>query len=133
MGLFDNIIKQASKIVTNAIEDKVFDNVANSVKNTINVDNRTNTTLQNYTIPEKYSSFPKYEGNMLEKPVERETNNYSRITIRYSGTPSSEFISSLMQNGFIKGSSVRYDKGNTYVIVDNLGNKTEIVYHIKKY
>ena len=37
MGIFDNIIKQASKIVTNAIEDKVFDNVVNSVKNTINV------------------------------------------------------------------------------------------------
>lgn len=133
MGLFDNIVKQASKFVSNAIEDKVFDNFADSVKNNLNIDNnKTTSTLQNYTIPERYNHFPKYIGTIVEKPVERETNKYTRITIRYSGSPSSEFISSLAQNGFIKGSSVRYDKGNTYIIVDDLGNKTEIVYHIKK-
>jgi len=133
MGLFDNIVKQASKLVSNAIEDKVFDDLSNSVKNTFNTtNNRATSNLQNYTIPEIYSNFPKYNGTIVEKPIERVTDKYSRITIRYSGTPSSEFISALVQNGFIKGSSVRYDKGNTYVIVDNIGSNTEIVYHIKK-
>jgi len=133
MGLFDNIVRKASRIVTNAIEDKVLDDVRDSVEDAFNVNtNKAANNFQNYTIPEKYSSFPKYNGNIVEKPIERKTNNYSRITIKYSGSPSSEFISSLIQNGFIQGSSVRYDKDNTYVIVDNLGSKTEIVYHIKK-
>ena len=135
MGLFNNFVRKASRIVTNAVEDKIFDDFKNSVQNTFNGNTNTNSNnsnFQNYTIPEKYSCFPKYEGNIVERPIEKETNNYNRITIKYSGSPSHQFISALLQSGFVQASSVRYDKNNTYVIVDNLGNKTEIVYHIKK-
>jgi len=143
MGLFDNILRKATKMVSNTIEDKVLDNLKNTIEDTFNTNGGSNregdrnssastNNFQNYTIPEKYNEFPTYPGNMIEKPFERETNRYTRITIRYSGSPNSEFISTLTQNEFIKATSVRYDKGNTYVIVDDLGNKTEIVYHIKK-
>jgi len=90
------------------------------------------TTTNPYAIPEKYNEFPRYNGSMIYKPTERETAKYSRVTMRYPGAPSSEFISSLYQAGFIQETDVRYGKGNTYVIVDDLGDRTEIVYHIKK-
>lgn len=133
MGVFDNILKKATKIVSDTIESNILEDVKKSVKDNLNINsNTTINNFQNYVIPEKYSNFPKYEGTIVEKPFERETNKYCRITIRYAGTPRNDFISTLMQNGFTKGSSVRYDRENTYVIVDDLGNKTEIVYHIKK-
>jgi len=128
MGLFNNIVRKASRIISDSIENKIVDEVRNSVNDAFDIKSN---NIKNYTIPEKYNIFPKYEGSIIQKPTQKNTNNYSRITIRYNGSPNSQYISTLIQNGFIQASPVRYDKGNTYVIVDNLGNKTEIVYHIK--
>jgi len=133
MGLFDNFLKKASKVVSDAVESEAFGELKKAVTDKLNSeDNGITNNFKSYAIPEKYNMFPVYNGNMLGKPVERNTIHYERITTRYSGAPSSEFISSLLHNGFVKGSTVRYDRANTYVIVEDLGNKTEIVYHIKK-
>jgi len=125
MGLFNSLIRKATREATKSI-------INDAIQNSFNGNNQNNNSTQSYDIPEKYNMFPRYNGNMLQRPVERETYQYSRVTMRYSGSPSSEFISALTQNGFTQSTSVRYDKSNTYVIVDNLGGKTEIVYHIKK-
>lgn len=85
-----------------------------------------------YPIPEKYNIFPKYPGEMLSKPQKRETSNYSRVTIEYKGEPSQEFISTILQDGFLKASDVRYEKLNTYIIIEDCYGTTKIVYHIKK-
>ncbi len=129
MGLFDNLLKKATKMVT--------DNVINEVKKTvrenlnINTDNFSTTPV---SISERYDIFPKYPGKMIGKPFEKETKKYFRVTMRYEGMPDNNFIMELTGNGFVKGSEVRYDKDNIYVIIDYLrgNNQTEIVYHIKK-
>ena len=69
---------------------------------------------------------------MMSKPIEAKTNKYNRLTITYKGTIKDEYISALRDNGYQEGSKVRYDKGNTYVIVEPTGSNTKIAYHIKK-
>ncbi len=139
MGLFDSLLKKATKAVSNTLLDEIGNTIKDNLninqtinnESTHNIPNTTNTS-KTYEIPEKYNEFPKYPGQIIKKPVERTTDKYIRITLRYNGTPSADYISTLLQAGFVQGSSVRYDKNNTYVIVDNLGKQTEIVYHIKK-
>ncbi len=92
---------------------------------------KNNTTK--YTIPEKYISFPVYNGIMKKKPVETTTDAYDRLTIFYKGTPDETFCDSILKYGFEKATNVRYDKSNTYVIFEkSSSNTTKVAYHIKK-
>ncbi len=83
-------------------------------------------------IPLKYSDFPAYPGNVKIAPKETITDRYSRITIFYKGKPQKEYFDILNMMGYIQGSDVRYDKDNTYVIVERIKNMTKIAYHIKE-
>ena len=85
-----------------------------------------------FDIPLKYSGFPKYNGKIKIKPKETVTDKYSRITIFYKGSPKKEFYNLLDMMGYIQGSDVRFDKDNTYVIVEKIGFNTKIAYHIKE-
>lgn len=127
MGLFDRIIKNVVKDTANAVIDNV---VQQGIQNHVN--QSSNTVNNDVIVPAMYQSFPKYPGSIYKKPVETNTNDYSRLTIVYNGTPNTEYINSLLRSNYIQGSSVRYDRDNTYVIVEDLGNTTKIAYHIKK-
>lgn len=131
MGFFSNIIRSASKAASNAIVNDIVTNAINNNGSTSS-NNNTTTNNKNYPIPEQFEMFPKYPGEMLSKPLKRNTSDYTRLTIEYKGEPSQEFISNILQNGFIKASDVRYEKLNTYIIIEDCYGTTKIVYHIKK-
>ena len=131
MGLFDRLITKAVKTATNAITDTIIENtvkpsVEEAVKDSLGIKETT------YEIPSIYGEFPEYPSSMMSKPIETKTSKYNRLTITYKGTIKDEYISSLRDNGYQEGSKVRFDKGNTYVIVEPTGSNTKIAYHIKK-
>lgn len=135
MGLFNSIFKKATK----AISEDILESAKNAIKDNLTISNESSNNIKpnatkssEYTIPERYNNFPKYPGMIIKKPIEKSTDRYTRLTFLCTGVPNPEYFSILENSGFIKGSDVRYDKDNTYVIVDGLGKTTEIVYHIKK-
>ena len=83
-------------------------------------------------IPTKYSDFPNYGGKIKTAPKETVTDKYSRLTIFYKGSPKQEYYDLLNMMGYVQGSDVRFDKDNTYVIVEKIGFNTKIAYHIKE-
>ena len=117
---FSKILKFIGNILTNQTKE-YFDNT-----------NEESTYENNINIPLKYSDFPLYNGKIFSKPVETSTDNYDRLTMFFKGTPSFEFISLLKSSGYEQNSDVRFDKDNTYVIVERYGNRTKIAYHIKR-
>ena len=86
----------------------------------------------NIDIPIKYSDFPIYPGDVKRQPQEITTPKYSRLTIFYKGSPKKEYFDLLNMMGYQQGSDVRFDKDNTYVIVEKMGFNTKIAYHIKE-
>jgi len=131
MGLLDSFINKAVRTATNTITDTIIDNtvkptVEKTLKDTLGIGDI------KYDIPNEYNSFPKYPGSMINKPYEIRTNKYNRLTINYSGSIKREFENDLLASGYIKASNVRFDKDNTYVIVESLGSNTKIAYHIKR-
>ena len=86
----------------------------------------------NVDIPLKYSDFPVYQGDVKKQPQETTTPKYSRLTIFYKGNPKKEYYNLLNMMGYVQGSDVRFDKDNTYVIVEKFWNMTKIAYHIKE-
>lgn len=83
-------------------------------------------------VPTKYSDFPNYNGKIKNAPKETVTDKYSRLTILYKGSPKKEYYDLLNMMGYVQGSDVRFDKDNTYVIVEKIGFNTKIAYHIKE-
>ena len=83
-------------------------------------------------IPIKYSDFPNYNGKLKNAPKETVTDKYSRLTIFYKGSPKKEYYNLLNMMGYIQGSNVRFDKDNTYVIVERIAFNTKIAFHIKE-
>ncbi len=132
MGLFDKILRDVTRAVTDSVvENKVKPEIDKKIDSVFGGNNISSNT-SNYALPEKYSSFPKCVGTMIGRSIETNTEKYDRITMNFSGSVSSEFISLLEANGFRKATSVRYDNQNKYVIVEPMGSQTKIVYHIKK-
>ena len=87
-----------------------------------------------YLIPAYFSGFPIYQKKIVSPPEEKITDRYNRLEIYYSGKPLKEYIELLQQQGFVRETDVRFNKGhNCYVIVEKLyGNKTKIAYHIAR-
>lgn len=124
---FSKIFNFLGKVAKNAAKDYVGD----FVEGHVNINENSNTNI-NYDIPSEYSDFPVYPGKLTSKPTTTNTSSYSRLTLFYKGKPVSEYYDTLSAAGYTQYSSVRYDKDNTYVIVERFGNSTKIAYHIKK-
>ena len=122
MGLLDRLINSAIDAAANKLDEKL--------QNTI--ENKFGGNKKEYTLPEEFSFFPKYEGTIVNGPERKSTEKYERITVFFEGLPNNEYISQIQENGFYKASDVRYEKGNTYIIVDTNRGYTKIAYHIKK-
>ncbi|MBR4111054.1 MAG: hypothetical protein IKK43_05150 [Clostridia bacterium] len=93
--------------------------------------NKTTKTTTVDKIPETFIEFPEYSGILLKKPKITTTPKYVRITMFYKGDIDENYLDTLNRAGFEKASPVRYDKNNTYVIVEKINHLTKIAFHIK--
>lgn len=83
-------------------------------------------------IPEAFIEFPEYHGDLLEKPVLTTTKNYTRLTMLYNDYIDETYFERLNSVGFKKASAVRYDRNDTYIIVEEIDDTTKVAFHIKK-
>ena len=92
-------------------------------------------SVEDRRIPNEYSEFPRFpvKANQVN---ETKTHNYHRVSMYYFNYDSEqlkEYISRIGSDGYIQSTKVRYDKGNTYIIVDEMnGGTLNIVFHIKR-
>ena len=120
MGLFDELKKIVSGMMS--VERVGFDDEPDA-------------SGKKTKIPVTYMSFPEFDG-YTKKVYEKSTPKYTRCTMKFknvSGLKVNNYISKIMDMGYTKGSKVRYDKDNTYIIVDywDYGKELELVFHIK--
>ena len=88
-------------------------------------------------LDEKYMNFPKIEKE-LKNIEEKITEKYDRITMDYINVSYIEYEmyeKKVEDYGFEKNSNVRYDKNNTYVIIEYSERRQSlhVVFHIKKF
>ena len=117
------LINSAIDAATNNLNEKLQNNT---------VVNKFGGARKEYNLPEEFASFPKYEGTIVNGPERKSTDKYERITVYFEGLPNNDYISKIQENGFYKASNVRYEKGNTYIIIETNRGYTKIAYHIKK-
>ena len=85
-------------------------------------------------IPEEYSEFPKFREECTDLTTKK-TDKYIRCTMNFYNVTDREvedYIYKLRTLGYERGSDVRFDKGNTYIIVDNGSSSLNLVFHIKR-
>lgn len=135
MGLLDSLKKLGDNI-SKEIEKGVNSEAFKSVKDTLaNVSaSVSNNASQGREIPEEYKGFPKFRETVKNLST-KETPDYTRCTMDFSNVSQDEieaYTLQLEQLGYVKNSPVRYDKGNTYVIVDYSYGELNLVFHIKR-
>lgn len=126
MGLFDKLVSIGKNIVEDELEKKIVENIPNEYKTSLSRNTK--------SIPITYSEFPVFNG-IISNMYEKNESNYKRCTIDYEKTTDDvidNYISNVVSNGYIKASNVRYDKGNTYIIIENNDGYLHLVFHIKK-
>lgn len=85
------------------------------------------------TLDSRYDAFPVFSTNPSNVTY-KSTDKYMRCSLDFNKVTNEEvdrYIMRLSGNGFSKKTDVRYEKDNTYVIVDKQGKALNIVYHIK--
>ena len=103
----------------------------------------TGTNEVSYSVSEEFIGFPKYNGELIGRPEYLDTTrsfggkNYKRVSMffDYNKWKKEEYCNQLINEGFVKGSDVRYDKTmdgtNTYVIVEKINNQEmKVAFHI---
>ena len=81
-----------------------------------------------------YNKFPQFDGK-LASLYEKDTPKYMRCTMDYRSVSSLDFenyIYQITEAGFIQESNIRYEKENTYIIVEYSNRMLHLVFHIKK-
>ena len=137
MGLFDSLKKlgeDLGKEVEKAVESDTFKNIKDTVSNASNKISSSLNTQTTKEIPAEYSEFPRFRDNVTNLST-KETEKYIRCTMNFHNVTDqeiSDYISKINSLGYIKGSNVRFDKGSTYIIVDNSSGDLNLVFHIKK-
>ena len=87
-------------------------------------------------IPIEYKDFPRF-GKYTRKVRKKDTSKYTRCTMNFKNVSEveiSSYIDKIKMAGYVQGSKVRFDKGNTYIIVDykETYDELELVFHIKR-
>ena len=134
MGLFDSlkkIGKEIGKEIEKTVESAAFKNVNNNTSGETGFNSTSKNTKE---IPAEYSEFPRFRDIVTDLST-IETAKYIRCTMNFSNVTDqeiSEYISKINSLGYVRGSNVRFDKGNTYIIVDNKYGDLNLVFHIKR-
>lgn len=125
MGFLDKLKK---------ISQNLQDNISEEIKKSFSDINQQNSNYQNISIPTQYSEFPVFNGNMTSL-TEKNEPRYIRCTMDYKNVSSIDFtnyINTINAAGYVQASNVRYEKANTYIIVEHAGNSLHLVFHIKR-
>ena len=137
MGLFDSIKKFGENIgkeIEKSVGQDAFKNIKDAVTNNANASNNQHSSQNTKEIPAEYSEFPKFREVVTDLST-KETNQYRRCTMNFENVTEqevSEYVTKINSLGFVRGSKVRFDKGNTYIIVDNQYGDLNLVFHIKR-
>ena len=131
MGLFDELKK---------IGKEVLDNIQNAQNgytgstSSSNYSNSSRNVQSVSSVPEEFSNFPQFN-TMPSNSKLITTNSYHRCSMDFSNISADEisnYSSILISNGYAKNSNVRFDKGNTYIIVDyKSSGKLNLVFHVR--
>ena len=84
-------------------------------------------------VPDEYLGFPQFEGTIKDLSTKK-IDKYHRCTIDYSGVTKEDLNAykvKINDEGYVKGSDVRYDKDNTYIIVEYEEQNLHLVFHVK--
>ena len=84
-------------------------------------------------VPDEYLEFPQFEGTIKDLSTKK-IDKYHRCTIDYSGVTNealNAYKVKITDAGYVKGSDVRYDKDNTYIIVEYEEQNLHLVFHVK--
>lgn len=84
-------------------------------------------------VPEDYMSFPQFEGTIKDLSTKK-IDKYHRCTIDYKDVTEDQvnaYVVKMIDAGFTKGSDVRYDKDNTYIILEKDVPNLHLVFHVK--
>lgn len=150
MGLFDEL-KKITKGDINDLTKKIADNIEGATKDIVygvkgDIEKATGVNLgqtpenmhqeNKKEVPAMYSNFPQF-GKAPNEIETKETEKYTRCSMTFYNVTNEEiqsYILKVQSQGYYKGSKVRYDKSNTYVIVDDNPSSGDlnIVFHIKK-
>ena len=139
MGLFDSL-KKIGQDLEKEIEKNVGSDALRSFKdaalnsNDLGSNGIFSNNRNSKEIPAEYSEFPKFREN-AEYLTTTETNKYIRCTMDYPNATDGEisgYISKINSLGYIRGSNVRFDNGNKYIIVDTENGGLHLVFHIKR-
>jgi hypothetical protein len=85
------------------------------------------------SVPQEYLTFPQFEGTIAELSTKK-IDKYHRCTIDYKDVTEDQvnaYISKIEEVGFKKGSDVRYDRDNTYIILEKDIPSLHLVFHVK--
>ena len=146
MGLFDSLKKLTEnigkEINESGIKDDLskfgkdmadgFQSLADTAKDDLKGKNKESDKNK---IPEEYSEFPTFSRNPDRVNISK-TWKYKRCSMVFYNATEDEikdYTYLITSRGYIQNSKVRYDKENTYIIVDpEYSNGLNIVFHIKK-
>ena len=131
MGLFDDL-KKLGQDLGKEIEKNVGADTLKNIKDAVS--NATSVVGNTKEIPEEYSEFPVFREECKDLYT-KETNKYTRCTMNFYNVTEKEiedYIYKLRTLGYSRGSDVRFDKGNTYIIVDYKSENLNLVFHIKR-
>ena len=144
MGLFDSLKKMTEdlgKEIEKGVNSEGFKDFKNAMESaakeateSIRSATGSNSSARSAKeIPAEYAEFPRFREVVTDVST-KETDKYIRCTMNFQDATEqeiSDYISKITSAGYVKGSNVRYDKGNTYIIVEeNYG--LNIVFHIKR-
>ena len=138
MGILDSL-KKIGEDLGKEIEKNVGSEAMKDIKNAVSsvkqsVSNEINAVSSPKEIPAEYSEFPTFRDEVKDLTT-KETDKYIRCTMNFNNVTEEElsnYISKINSLGYVKGSNVRYDKGNTYIIVDDNYGDLNLVFHIKR-
>ena len=132
MGIFDDL-KKLGQDLGKEIEKNVGADTLKNIKDAV-AGAASAGGNKNKEIPEEYSEFPKFREECTDLTTKK-TDKYIRCTMNFYNVTDREvedYIYKLRTLGYERGSDVRFDKGNTYIIVDNGSYSLNLVFHIKR-
>ncbi|DAA90213.1 TPA: hypothetical protein CPT79_05365 [Candidatus Gastranaerophilales bacterium HUM_6] len=134
MGFFDKL-KNIGKAIKSNIPGDIKDGI-NHISKDFNKDISSNidSSSAENTIPDKFNKFPSFDGE-ISHVSEKETPSYILCALTYENVSSLDFedyLYEITRAGYIQQSNDRYEKENTFIIVEYIEKTLHIVFHINK-
>ena len=134
MWFFDKL-KNIGKAVKSNIPGDIKDGI-NHISKDFNKDISSNidSSSAENTIPDKFNEFPCFDGK-ISRVSKKETPIYISCALTYENVSSLDFedyLYEITRAGYIQQSNDRYEKENTFIIVEYTEKTLHTVFHINK-